>query len=185
MWRPTCRGSPLRPPRRQSPNMDLGRFNRTALSKLSHRSFGQKVNQLDMTFLACFLISGHFYGPAKFLCHFKNVLMCVPISAGTGHAASLILAEAFGVDWPSQNVRVMFVGDDTSDEDVMQVFCYLENCKNVCVGDKFAANLYHVFRRDYSEEGRLFVLRRIQSSARTPISSCSQSKPSHICWIGL
>lgn len=49
--------------------------------------------------------------------HLKNKLCTINV----GHAALLILEDAFGVDWLTKNVRVIFVGDDTSDEDVMKV----------------------------------------------------------------
>lgn len=42
-------------------------------------------------------------------------------TTNVGHAAVLILEDAFGVDWLTKNTRVIFVGDDTSDEDVMKV----------------------------------------------------------------
>lgn len=42
-----------------------------------------------------------------------------------GHAARLILNEAYGNGW-EKNVRVIYMGDDTSDEDVMEVCCEYE-----------------------------------------------------------
>lgn len=49
-----------------------------------------------------------------------------------GHAALLIMQKTFGIDWPLKNVRVICVGDDTSDEDVMQVslFIHVFSCFN-------------------------------------------------------
>lgn len=33
----------------------------------------------------------------------------------------LIMDEVFGNDWPMKNISCIFIGDDTSDEDVMKV----------------------------------------------------------------
>lgn len=43
-----------------------------------------------------------------------------PVQWNKGFAAELILKERFGDDWAS-NVKVIFAGDDTTDEDVMEV----------------------------------------------------------------
>jgi len=43
-----------------------------------------------------------------------------PVHWNKGFAAELILKEKFGDDWAS-NVKVIFAGDDTTDEDVMEV----------------------------------------------------------------
>lgn len=43
-----------------------------------------------------------------------------PVQWNKGEAALLILKEEFGNDWPS-HVKVVFAGDDTTDEDAMNV----------------------------------------------------------------
>lgn len=43
-----------------------------------------------------------------------------PVVWTKGHAAKLILTEIYGSDW-SKKARVFYMGDDTSDEDVMRV----------------------------------------------------------------
>lgn len=43
-----------------------------------------------------------------------------PVSWTKGHAAQLILNDAFGSRW-EKKVHVLYMGDDTSDEDVMRV----------------------------------------------------------------
>lgn len=43
-----------------------------------------------------------------------------PVHWNKGEAALLILNDRFGNDWPS-TVKVLFAGDDTTDEDAMSV----------------------------------------------------------------
>lgn len=43
-----------------------------------------------------------------------------PVVWSKGHAAQLILNEIYGKDW-HKNHRIIYLGDDTSDEDVMKV----------------------------------------------------------------
>lgn len=43
-----------------------------------------------------------------------------PVVWTKGHAAQLILDDAFGTNW-QKKVHVLYMGDDTSDEDVMRV----------------------------------------------------------------
>lgn len=52
-----------------------------------------------------------------------RIFKCFPyfIYVFTGHAALMIMDEFFGSDWATKNIRVLFMGDDTSDEDVMKV----------------------------------------------------------------
>lgn len=47
-----------------------------------------------------------------------------PVVWSKGHAALLILNEIYGSDW-DKNIRVIYLGDDTSDEDVMEVSCFI------------------------------------------------------------
>lgn len=44
-----------------------------------------------------------------------------PVHWTKGNAALLILNEAYGNNWQSDNVKPIFMGDDNSDEDVMKV----------------------------------------------------------------
>lgn len=46
-----------------------------------------------------------------------------PVNWTKGHAAQLILDDAFGTKW-EKKVHVLYMGDDTSDEDVMSVSFY-------------------------------------------------------------
>lgn len=48
--------------------------------------------------------------------HKKQLLL-----SNTGHAAMLIMDEVFGSEWSTKNISTLFIGDDTSDEDVMKV----------------------------------------------------------------
>lgn len=48
-----------------------------------------------------------------------------PVVWSKGHAALLILDETYGIGW-EKAVRVFYLGDDTSDEDVMRVSNYLK-----------------------------------------------------------
>lgn len=43
-----------------------------------------------------------------------------PVQWNKGRASIYILRTAFGVDW-SERIRIIYVGDDTTDEDAMQV----------------------------------------------------------------
>lgn len=47
-----------------------------------------------------------------------------PVVWSKGHAALLILNEIYGSNW-DKNIRVIYLGDDTSDEDVMEVSCFI------------------------------------------------------------
>lgn len=42
-----------------------------------------------------------------------------------GDAANIILREAFGDNWAANKTKILFAGDDNSDEDVMKV-CHLQ-----------------------------------------------------------
>lgn len=60
----------------------------------------------------------------------SNIFKCLSYFAcwyGTGHAALMIMDEFFESDWPTKNIRVLFMGDDTSDEDVMKVSSFIFN----------------------------------------------------------
>lgn len=43
-----------------------------------------------------------------------------PVQWNKGRASIYILRTAFGVDW-SERIRIIYVGDDATDEDAMQV----------------------------------------------------------------
>lgn len=43
-----------------------------------------------------------------------------PVEWNKGRASIYILRTAFGVDW-SERIRIIYVGDDSTDEDAMQV----------------------------------------------------------------
>lgn len=82
----------------------------------------------------------HFFGIFIFIilwpkCHFYHFHIFFAVCCVIGYAALLIMEEAFGVDWPSKNVRAIFVGDDISDEDVMKVvllsLCHWKDCSFV------------------------------------------------------
>lgn len=53
--------------------------------------------------------------------HIQTFTIFFVFCIGTGHAALMIMDEFFGSDWAAYNIRVLFMGDDTSDEDVMRV----------------------------------------------------------------
>lgn len=44
-----------------------------------------------------------------------------PVQWNKGRASIYILRTAFGLDW-SERVRIIYAGDDVTDEDAMQVF---------------------------------------------------------------
>lgn len=44
-----------------------------------------------------------------------------PVQWNKGRASIYILRTAFGVDW-SERIRIIYVGDDATDEDAMQVY---------------------------------------------------------------
>lgn len=48
-----------------------------------------------------------------------------PVQWNKGRASIYILRTAFGVDW-SERIRIIYVGDDATDEDAMQV-------SNICL----------------------------------------------------
>lgn len=50
-----------------------------------------------------------------------------PVIWTKGHAAQLILDDAFGTKW-EKTVHVFYMGDDTSDEDVMRVSFHIAYC---------------------------------------------------------
>lgn len=54
-----------------------------------------------------------------------------PVVWSKGDAAKLILREQFGENWAANNLKVLFVGDDNSDEDVIKVNYYIRHC--ICV----------------------------------------------------
>lgn len=47
-----------------------------------------------------------------------------PVQWNKGRASIYILRTAFGVDW-SERIRIIYVGDDATDEDAMQVIIYV------------------------------------------------------------
>lgn len=49
-----------------------------------------------------------------------------PVVWSKGHAALVILNETYGNDWHKNN-HVIYIGDDTSDEDVMEVNSFTKN----------------------------------------------------------
>lgn len=54
----------------------------------------------------------------------KMLLCCACL---LGEAALYILREEFGDNWP-EKVKVIFAGDDTTDEDAMRVNIYVQTC---------------------------------------------------------
>lgn len=44
-----------------------------------------------------------------------------PVVWSKGDAAKVILREEFGENWATNNTKILFAGDDNSDEDVMKV----------------------------------------------------------------
>lgn len=46
-----------------------------------------------------------------------------PVQWNKGRASIYILRTAFGLDW-SERIRIIYAGDDTTDEDAMQVIGY-------------------------------------------------------------
>lgn len=44
-----------------------------------------------------------------------------PVEWNKGHASIYILRTAFGLDW-SERIRIIYAGDDVTDEDAMKVF---------------------------------------------------------------
>lgn len=59
------------------------------------------------------------YGYIPFPAH-SAIEIKPPVDWSKGHAALLILYEIFGSGW-EKNIRVIYMGDDTSDEDAMKV----------------------------------------------------------------
>lgn len=60
-----------------------------------------------------------YYGYRPLRAHFG--IEALPIQWSKGDAAELILKERFGADWKLRNLRILYVGDDVSDEDVKRV----------------------------------------------------------------
>jgi trehalose-phosphatase len=54
-----------------------------------------------------------------------------PVDWHKGHAVLWLLDHRYGADWPS-NVRALFVGDDTTDEDVFRSLRGIG--RSICVG---------------------------------------------------
>lgn len=49
-----------------------------------------------------------------------------PVQWNKGRASIYILRTAFGVDW-SERIRIIYAGDDTTDEDAMQVSIFQQS----------------------------------------------------------
>lgn len=107
------------------------------LLKRNHLWYGIKVRQNNVHCTSTFHLHNEQPIPIESMRIIKILLLI-----SLGEAAKYILREEFGDNW-KENVKVIFAGDDTTDEDAMRV--------NVCTRISLPIYLDPISRRIYQK----------------------------------